>query len=415
MLVYVINRFGKPLMPCSPRKARILLRDKKAKVIKKCPFTIKLLYGCTSYIQKLECCIDTGSKVIGSAVRTEDNKVLYLSEVTLRQDVKSKLDQRRMYRRNRRSRKTRYRKPRFLNRKNSIKDERYPPSIMSKYQSLVKELWFIFKLLPIHKLNIEIASFDIHAMHNPNVKKYPWLYQKGIQLGFYNVREYVKSRDNYTCQYCKGKSKDKRLSVHHIITRADQGGDRPDNLIALCRTCHDKLHDGKIILNKKVLKSTLNHATHTNIICSMIKKYIPNVFQYYGYETKAIRDYHNIPKTHCYDAMCVGIENDLPIKILQNKVIYKRCISKGRYQLTKGSRSEKKLPSGKICGFKTWDKVIYDNVLVFIKGKMSTGYAILSDIFGNTLKFNRTPKFSKMYRYTASKTWIMIEGIIPNV
>ena len=129
MLVYVINKFNKPLMPCSPRKARILLRNKKARVISTYPFTIKLLYGCTSYIQKLDCGIDMGSKVIGSAVRTQNNESMYFSEITVRQDIKSKLDQRRMYRRNRRVRKTRYRKARFLNRRNSIKKDRYSPTI----------------------------------------------------------------------------------------------------------------------------------------------------------------------------------------------------------------------------------------------------------------------------------------------
>ena len=414
MLVYVINKFNKPLMPCSSRKARILLRDKKARVFSTCPFTIKLLYGCTSYIQKLDCGIDMGSKVIGSAVRTQNNESMYFSEITVRQDIKSKLDQRRMYRRNRRVRKTRYRKARFLNRRNSIKKDRYSPTIKSKFQSLVKELWFIFKRLPIYKLKIEIASFDPHYMHNKNVKKYPWLYQKGIQLGFYNVREYVKSRDNYTCQYCKGKSKDKILHVHHIIPRSNQGSDRPNNLICLCETCHNKVHNNQIILNKKVLKSTLNHATHMNTLCSLVKKKIPYAFFHYGYETKAIREHFNIQKTHCFDAICIGVENNMPFKLLQNKIIYKRCLPKGRYQLTNGIRSEKKLPSGKICGFKTNDKVLYENKIVFIKGKMSTGYTILSNIFGDKINFNHIPKFKKMKRISAQKTWIMIEGIIPN-
>jgi len=34
MLVYVLNKKGKPLMPCSPRKARLLLENGDAKVIK---------------------------------------------------------------------------------------------------------------------------------------------------------------------------------------------------------------------------------------------------------------------------------------------------------------------------------------------------------------------------------------------
>lgn len=185
MLVYVINKNGNPLMPCKPSKARKLLRDNKAKVIKRIPFTIQLKWDCEENIQPLTLGIDSGSKIIGSAVRDDNNQVYYISEIHLRQDIKSKLDQRRMYRRTRRSRKTRYRKARFLNRKNSIKSDRYPPTLRSKFNSLIKELWFVAKLLPIKYLTIETATFDIHALHNPNVRYHPWLYQKGIQYGYY--------------------------------------------------------------------------------------------------------------------------------------------------------------------------------------------------------------------------------------
>ncbi len=184
MLVYVINQNGNPLMPCKPSKARKLLRDGKAKVVRREPFTIKLKWLATEYTQPLTLGIDSGSKTIGSAVRDENNNIYYLSEITLRQDVKSKMDQRRMYRRNRRSRKTRYRKARFLNRKNSIKNDRYAPTIMSKYNSLIKELTFVSKLLPIKNLIIETGTFDPHALHNPAVINHPWLYQKGLKFGY---------------------------------------------------------------------------------------------------------------------------------------------------------------------------------------------------------------------------------------
>ena len=45
MKVYVLNKHGKPLMPCKASKARKLLRDNKAKVVRKTPFTIQLKYG----------------------------------------------------------------------------------------------------------------------------------------------------------------------------------------------------------------------------------------------------------------------------------------------------------------------------------------------------------------------------------
>ena len=45
MFVYVLNKNGEALMPCKPRKARVLLKEKKAKVVNRTPFTIQLLYG----------------------------------------------------------------------------------------------------------------------------------------------------------------------------------------------------------------------------------------------------------------------------------------------------------------------------------------------------------------------------------
>jgi len=212
MLVYVINQNGNPLMPCKPSKARKLLRDGKAKVVRREPFTIKLKWLATEYTQPLTLGIDSGSKTIGSAVRDDKNQVYYLSEIVLRQDVKSKMDQRRMYRRTRRARKTRYRKARFLNRKNSTKSDRYAPTIRSKFDGLIRELCFVSKILPIKDLIIETGTFDPHAMHNPAVLKHPWLYQKGLKFGYYNTKQYVLSRDNHICQYCKGKSKDSRLN-----------------------------------------------------------------------------------------------------------------------------------------------------------------------------------------------------------
>ena len=112
MVVYVINKHGKPLMPCSPRKARILLKLGKAKVIKRTPFTIKLLYGSGQAKQSLTHGVDTGSSEIGSAVVNDKEEVVYMSEITIRNDITDKMKQRSKYRRNRRNRKTRYRKAR---------------------------------------------------------------------------------------------------------------------------------------------------------------------------------------------------------------------------------------------------------------------------------------------------------------
>lgn len=159
-MVYVISTENKSLMPCSPVIARLLLKQGKAKCIKRNPFTIKLLYETTEYTQELTLGIDTGSSKIGSAVVNDKEEVVYISEVEIRNDISDKMTQRAKYRRNRRNRKTRYRKPRWLNRKNSIKKDRFSPNMTSKLNSHMKEIKFIKSILPISKIIIETATFD---------------------------------------------------------------------------------------------------------------------------------------------------------------------------------------------------------------------------------------------------------------
>mgnify|MGYP000937110220 CR=1 FL=1 len=142
-MVYVINEDGSPLMPCNPAIARLLLKDGKAKCIRRTPFTIKLLYHATDYTQHLTLGIDTGSSKIGSAVANDENEVYYISEVEIRNDISDKIDKRAKYRRTRRNRKTRYREPRFNNRKNSIKKDRFSPTMTSKINSHLKEIDFV--------------------------------------------------------------------------------------------------------------------------------------------------------------------------------------------------------------------------------------------------------------------------------
>ncbi|MCJ0554139.1 RNA-guided endonuclease IscB, partial [Enterococcus cecorum] len=186
MRVFVRNMQGKPLMPCSNRKARLLLKEGKAKIYQYNPFTIQLCYASREYVQECHIGIDTGAKHIGMAVTSED-KVLFKGEIELRQDVKSNLDTRRSYRRDRRNRKTRYRKARFLNRKK--KESWLPPSIENRINHTFKWINKLVALLPNPKLHIEVGKFDVAKMINPNVQGVD--YQHGQTYGFYNVRYFV--------------------------------------------------------------------------------------------------------------------------------------------------------------------------------------------------------------------------------
>ena len=168
MLVYVLKQNGQPFMPTSRLgKVRRLLKEGKARVVRREPFTIRLLYEPeTDVVQECYCGVDTGSKHIGVAVVGND-KVLYQSQTELRDDIKRKMDYRRMYRISRRSRKTRYRKRRFLNRRNSIRKDRLPPSVKHKVQAHIDEIEFCKKILPISDLILEVSQFDTALMKNP--------------------------------------------------------------------------------------------------------------------------------------------------------------------------------------------------------------------------------------------------------
>jgi len=420
MNVYVLNTKKKPLMPCSPCKAKHLLKKGKAKVICKTPFTIQLIEFDGGTTQPLTHGVDTGSSIIGSAVVDEDGGVVYLSEIEVRNDISDKMKQRAKYRRNRRNRKTRYRKARWLNRKNSIRGDRFSPTMTSKINSHSKEIKFVKSILPITKLILETGTFDPHALKNPNVLHNKWLYQKGINYGFSNTKAYVLSRDNYTCQHCRGKSKDSKLEVHHIIFRSDNGSDGESNLVTLCKTCHDKLHKGEMVLKGGKHKSQLKHATQMNSIRIQLLRRL-ECEETFGFITKEHRQIMVLPKEHCMDAVVIAslgnIQNNglASVDFKTDSILYKKCISDGDYQQSKGIRSEQRIPTGKIYGFRKFDKVEYLGKEYFIKGRMSTGYAILMDIHGNAQKMKPIPKFSKMERIGARNPWIVQEKTIQNI
>lgn len=425
MLVYVLKQNGQPFMPTQRfGKVRRLLKEGKAKVVRREPFTIKLLYEPeTNVVQECYCGVDTGSKHVGVAVVGND-KVLYQSQIELRDDIKRKMDRRRAFRQNRRFRKTRYRKSRFLNRRNSIKKDRLPPSVKHKVQAHIDEVEFCKKILPVKDENLilEVSQFDTALMKNPNLvneKVKHWGYQKGFNYGYSSRRKAVLHRDNYTCQCC-GK-KNCQLQTHHIIFRSRGGSDDESNMITLCKECHKGVHDGTIILDKKPKKSKgLKHATHISIIRSQLLKKYPNAIETFGFVTAENRNHLNLPKDHYIDA-CVIASGGLEFKEL-NMIFYKRRVSKGDYQLTKGIRGEQKLPTGKICGFRKFDKVEYLGEKYFIKGRMNSGFAILMNIFSEKVDFSsmskglKTPKLSNCNRISTRRSRLCIrEKITLNI
>lgn len=374
-MVYVLNINGQPLMPTQRHgKVRRLLKAEKAKVIKRCPFTIQLLYETQDNVQPVSLGVDAGSKYIGISATTEEI-VLYEAEIELRNDIVKLLSDRREQRRGRRNRKTRYRKPRFNNRRR--KDGWLAPSVQNKVDSHLTAIRKVHEILPVTKVIVEVASFDIQKIKNIDIKGTE--YQKGEQLGFWNVREYVLWRDNHTCQCCKGKSKDKVLNVHHIESRKT-GGNAPNNLITLCETCHKGYHNGTIVLPDAIKRGMrFRDAAFMNImrwtLYENLKKMYNNVSLTYGYITKNVRINNGLSKSHYFDARCISgnpTARSLGYYFYQKKV---RCHNRKihKCKINKGGVRKRNQAAFEVYGFRLYDKVCWDGHECFIFGRRSTG------------------------------------------
>ena len=291
-------------MPCSQRKARLLLKDGKAKIIGYKPFTIQLTTPTGETTQEVHIGVDTGAKHIGIAV-TSDDKVLAKGEIELRDDIHKNMETRSELRRNRRTRNLRYRQARFLNR--SRKEGWLPPTVQSKLNATFSWIDRFCSLVPNPILHIEVGKFDIQKILNPNITNEE--YQNGKCAGYYDVRYFVFARDNYTCQVCK--KKNKILHTHHLFYKSKGGTDRADNLITVCTDCHtaENHKPGAILYvwmkkNKKVKQ--YKEATFMNIVRKRTFSKYPNAVITYGSETSIHRQNLGLDKTHYNDAIAIS-------------------------------------------------------------------------------------------------------------
>ena len=376
-MVYVLNNNGQPLMPTERYgKVRRLLKNGQAKVVDCCPFTIQLIYESADITQPVNLGVDAGSRTIGVSATTKD-KVLYEAEVSLRNDITDLLSTRRQNRRTRRNRKTKYRQPRFNNRVHSKNKGWLAPSVQQKVDSHIKTVENIYRILPVSKIIVEVASFDIQKIKNPDIQGTG--YQHGEQLNFWNIREYVLFRDGHICQCCKGKSKDKILNVHHIESRKT-GGDAPNNLITLCETCHKGYHAGTVILPRTIKRGmSFKDATFMGVMrwafYNRLKETYSNVSLTYGYITKNTRIENSLPKKHYVDARCISGN---PIAIPSGEVFYQkkvRCHNRQIHKNTilKGGIRKRNQADYLVKGFRLYDKVKYKNLECFIFGRRSSG------------------------------------------
>lgn len=395
-MVYVIAKSGKPLMPCKPARARHLLKAGEAKVKSMEPFTIQLTVESTEEVQSVTVGVDLGAKTVGVAAVGND-KVLYQGEVALRTDIHKRMKTRAMYRRSRRTRKLRYRSPRFNNRAASRRKGRLPPSIQSRVDTTIKVVKRIAGFLPVSNIVVEVANFDTQAMRAGS--KLPnWAYQRGELYGWENVKMFVRARDKYTCQYC-GEIMPDRLEVDHIVPRGRGGGDFPSNLVAACHDCNQEKGNmtaeefGHPEVQKQVKKS-LRAAAHTQAGKTATLQglaEIASVSETYGYITKVDRQKMGLPKTHYFDAVAIAAEGR-SVELLE-WVEKMKAVSRGQRQQfgampKKGHVFRVARKPYEYNGFRMWDKVrLPDGTTIgFVGARKTDGSITVKDIDNKVIK-----------------------------
>lgn len=395
--VFVLNKRGEPLMPCSVKRARLLLKNGQARIIRYNPFTIQLTVATGESKQDISIGIDTGAKHIGIAITSED-KVLSKGEIELRDDISDNMKTRLILRKARRSRNTRYRPVRFLNR--SRKNGWLPPSVQSKIDATFKWMDIFSSLVPDPYLSIEVGKFDIAKMINPNITGVD--YQNGDCKDYYSVRYFVFARDKYICQVCK--KKNTILHTHHIIFKSCGGTNRADNLISVCTDCHtnENHKEGGILYNwmqnKKGVKQ-YREAAFMNIVRKRIFQNYPRANITYGSETTPRRRELQLDKTHYNDAIVIsGIKSinfnpDIYFyyKQFRNKKrsLHESIPRKGRANKnTESKRANKNVKFR--AGIYLGDKVKYNNssgyVYGFAGGEKHGKECVIRDIEGNLMK-----------------------------
>ena len=338
--VFVLDTNKKPLEPCSPTIAKKLLKAGKAVVFKRYPFTLILKKTVEpKEVKQCQIKIDTGSKTTGIAI-LQDNKLIWAAELTHRgQQIKNDLESRRSLRRGRRGRKTRYRKPRFLNRTRDI--GWLAPS--NKHRVLTTMTWVkrLIKLCPIDSIAMELVKFDCHKMQRPEIDGKD--YQQGT-LYQYEVREYLLEKWHRTCAYCGAKNIP--LEVEHIVPKSRGGSSRVSNLTLACVKCNraksnldikEFLADKPSVLERVLATAKIPlkdaaavNSTRWKLLNSLKETGLP-VTTGTGAQTKLNRSAQGLPKRHYLDAAMVS---DTPkLEILTSQPLLIKCTGHGNRQI----------------------------------------------------------------------------------
>jgi 5-methylcytosine-specific restriction endonuclease McrA len=364
---FVLNIDRQPLNPIHPAAARKLLAQSKAAIFRQFPFTIILKEQVTQDAQPLEVKIDPGSKVTGLAILC-GSKLIWAAELTHRgATIKATLLSRRQLRQGRRSRKTRYRPARFLNRTRA--KGWLAPSLQHRVDTTLTWIGKLMRFAPIQSIAQELVRFDMQQMLNPEISNLE--YQQGTLAG-YECREYLLEKWNRKCSYCGVENV--RLQIEHIVPRAKSGSNRISNLCLACDSCNKKKGtlDIEIFLAKKpeILKRIMSQAkrplndtaavnsTRWALFNALKGTNLP-VTTGTGGQTKFNRVRLELEKRHYLDAACVGEVSDL--EVLTNRPLLIKCQGHGTRQACRTDKfgfPNRYVPRFKfINGFQTGDIV----------------------------------------------------------
>lgn len=386
MYVFVLDKRKKPLTPCRPSRARYLLSSGRAVVHKRFPFTIRLKDRTAeeSVVKPVRVKVDPGARFTGIAVVREDEpgKPRLIAGIELEHRgnaIRDNMAKRANYRRRRRSANTRYRAPRFDNRRRP--EGWLPPSLQHRVDTTVSWMRRLTNIAPVCGFAVESVKFDTQKMLNPEISGKE--YQQG-ELAGYEVREYLLEKWGRKCAYCGAENVP--LQVEHIVPRAGGGSDRVSNLTLACEKCNqnkgarpvEEFLRHKPELLKRIKSRALAplssaaavNSTRNALLRELDKFSLPvsqsssrrTVETGSGGLTKYNRTNLGLPKSHVYDALCVGMVGS--IAVLTSNVLRVRCMGRGQYARTHTDKygfPRAFLPRTKIFfGFATGDIVRAD-------------------------------------------------------
>lgn len=368
LMVIVIDKNKKPLSFMSEKRAQQMLNEGRATIHMLFPFIIRMkdidVRDCETHEFKIK--VDPGSKYTGIAITDLNNNVYFKANLEHRgQAVVSGLEKRKGNRRDRRNRKTGYRRCKFK-KNQKVQTNRpegwLPPSIISIENNIINFIKKIMKYINIVECVIEDVSLDMQKLENPNIKN--WEYQHGTLEGI-TIKEYLHNKYGYTCQYCNGASGDKQIEIEHKNSKANNGSNKIDNLTLACHTCNQakgklnlvdwyeklkisnkKLDQVRVPYVEKAIKDqpikAKNYGAWVN---SYHKKLIEdiNMFEFQNVElsdgitTAYNRKKHNIQKEHYNDAICIG---NIPETFKDYTTVVYKIKATGRGNRIKGKPNE---------------------------------------------------------------------------